>query len=290
MRLSDTDLRELADLAIRAAGEAGDMISRSRPLDVQHKTGAASAASQVVTEIDRRSEDMILDALAPSLERFELGLLTEERDDDGGRLTSDHFWCIDPLDGTLPFVEGVPGYAVSIALVRRDGAPLIGVVHDPVEGTLLHAIAGAGAFRDGTPFARSRAAHGRELSVFVDHSFLTSDHRPDVLDGLAHIADNLGLDGLDVREPRGAVMNAVGVLDGPPGCYVKFPKPSGGGSLWDMAATACLFDEAGAVASDIHGARLDLNRADSTFMHHRGVLYATDDSVARQIRAFAAGR
>ena len=57
-----------------------------------------------------------------------------------------------------------------------------------------------------------------------------------------------------------------------------------------MATTACLFDEAGAVATDIHGARLDLNRADSTFMHHRGALYATDESIARQIRAFAAGR
>lgn len=289
MRLSSTDLRQLAELAIGAADEAGRMVSNSRPVDVQRKPGAASAASQVVTEIDRRSEAMILDVLAPSLERFEVGLLTEERDDDGGRLTADHFWCIDPLDGTLPFVEGLPGYAVSIALVRHDGTPLIGAVHDPVEGRSLHAIAGSGAFSDVAPVVARRPAGGAALSVFVDHSFRTSPLRSDVLDELTRVAHDLGLDGLNVREPRGAVMNAVGVLDDPPACYVKFPKASGGGSLWDMAATACLFGEVGAVATDVHGDRLDLNRADSTFMHHRGVLFATDQTIAQPIRAFAAG-
>ena len=136
MKLSTSDLRELADLAILAASKAGQMIARSRPReiqykDMQHAAGGESLASQVVTEIDRHSEDIILDILTPTLERFELGLLTEEQDDDGSRLTNDYFWCIDPLDGTLPFIEGSPGYAVSIALVSSDGTPMIGVVSDP---------------------------------------------------------------------------------------------------------------------------------------------------------------
>jgi fructose-1,6-bisphosphatase/inositol monophosphatase family enzyme len=110
MQLSTSDLSELADLAILAATEAGQMIAQSRPLEVAHKDGqhlaeGASLASQVVTEIDRCSEDIILGILAPTLERFEPGMLTEEQDDDGSRLTADYFWCIDPLDGTLPFIE-----------------------------------------------------------------------------------------------------------------------------------------------------------------------------------------
>ena len=92
MKLSPADLSELADLAIAAATEAGQMIARSRPSEVEHKAGADSLASQVVTEIDRHSENIILDFLTPTLERFELGLLTEERDDDlanlGGALSS----------------------------------------------------------------------------------------------------------------------------------------------------------------------------------------------------------
>ena len=107
MKLSTSDLSELADLAILAASQAGQMIARSRPREIQYKDMQATArdkslASQVVTEIDRHSEDIILGILTPTLERFELGLLTEEQDDDGGRLTNDYFWCIDPLDGTLP--------------------------------------------------------------------------------------------------------------------------------------------------------------------------------------------
>lgn len=291
MTISSADLRQLADLAILAASEAGQMIARSRPAEVERKPGGANLASQVVTEIDRLSQDLILDMLGPTLGRFNLGLLTEEQDDDRSRLTADYFWCIDPLDGTLPFIEGSPGYAVSIALVSNDGTPVIGVVYDPVEGSLLHAIAGQGAFVDGRewsaePVSRSLEPKDEVLSVFADRSFLTRDDRDAVVEALEQIAGDLGLlTGLRLDATRGAVMNALGVLSNPRACYFKPPGPRGGGSLWDFAATACLFQEAGAVATDIHGNALDLNRADSSFMNHRGVLFATDEELAEKIRA-----
>ena len=283
--LSDSDLSKLGDLAISAAAAAGQMIALSRPKEVGHKDGGASSASQVVTEIDRRSEDIILEILTPTLERFELGLLTEERDDDGGRLTADYFWCIDPLDGTLPFIEGSPGYAVSIALVGRDGAPRIGVIYDPVQATMLHAISGIGAFRDGRPWATGVRRRGEMLSVFADRSFLANDNHEHIVDALGQIARDMGLAGPRLQTTAGAVMNACGVLASAPACYFKHPGPTGGGSLWDFAATACLFQEVGAVATDIGGDPLDLNRPDSSFMNHRGVLFATDESLAQRIRA-----
>ncbi len=283
MRLSNSDLGELADLAILAASEAGLMIGRSRPDDIQHKSGG-SLASQVVTEIDRRSEQIILDILNPTLERFELGMLTEEQDDDGSRLATDHFWCIDPVDGTLPFIEGSPGYAVSIALVSRDGSPRIGVVYDPVEGALLHAISGVGAFCDGRPWPSETPPEGEALSVFVDRSFLAADNHDLVVEALGHVARDMDLSGVNIFPPGGAVMNACGVLAHASACYFKYPKPTGGGSLWDYAATACLFQEVGAVAIDVHGGPLDLNRPDSTFMNHRGVLFASDEALAQRIR------
>ena len=286
MKLSPSDLSELADLAISAACEAGQMIARSRPTDVQHKAAAGSLASQVVTEIDRRSEDLIVGILAPTLERFDLGLLTEERDDDRGRLNADHFWCVDPLDGTLPFIEGSPGYAVSIALVGRDGTPKIGVIYDPDEATVWHAISGAGAFHDHHRWPTKPRPRQEVLSVFADRSFLASVDHDVVVDALGQIARDMGLTGIRLHVGAGAVMNACGVLSHPSACYLKFPKPAGGGSLWDFAATACLFHEVGAVATDIHGDPLDLNRADSTNMAHRGVLFATDETLARKIRAF----
>lgn len=284
MKLSGADLRQLADLAISAACEAGQMIARSRPVEIKHKAAGQSLASQVVTEIDRRSEDLILDVLRPTLERFELGLLTEEQVDDRSRLTADYFWSIDPLDGTLPFIEGTPGYAVSIALVSNDGTPVIGVVYDPVEQSMLHAISGLGAFVDGRPWSADLVSRRDSLSVFADRSFLARDGNEAVLEGLEQIARSLGLTGVRLDATAGAVMNATRVLVNPRACYVKYPGPSGGGSLWDFAATACIFHEAGAVATDIHGDPLDLNRADSSFMSHRGVLFATDQELAKQIR------
>lgn len=285
MRLSTSELHELAGLAVQAASESGQMVTRSRPGEITHKTAGASLASQVVTEIDRRSEELIVDILTPTLERFELGLLTEERPDDGGRSTADYFWCIDPLDGTLPFIEGSPGYAVSIALVGSDGTPWIGVVYDPVGATVLHAIRGGGAFRDHGPWTIEPAPGAEVLSVFADRSFLSRDYHDAVVDALGEVARDLGLDGLQLHTTGGAVMNACGVLDHPPACYFKFPAPTGGGSVWDFAAAACLFHEAGSVATDMHGDSLDLNRADSTSMNHRGVLFATDEVLAQRLRA-----
>ncbi|MFK8024261.1 MAG: 3'(2'),5'-bisphosphate nucleotidase CysQ [Ilumatobacter sp.] len=285
MKLTRDDLRQLGDAAITAATEAGRMIATTRPIDVQHKAGNGSLAAQVVTEIDRRSEDIILRSLGPTLERFELAVLTEEREDDGRRLTADHFWCIDPLDGTLPFIEGAPGSAVSIALVRHDGTPLVGVVFDPATATTYHAISGIGGFRDGAAWSGGPALERDVLSVFADRSFLTMEHHDAVAVALDHVALDMGLTGIRVHATSGAVMNACGVLANPPACYFKLPQPTGGGSLWDFAATACLFHEAGAVATDIHGRALDLNRADSTSMNHRGVLFATDEVLAGRIRA-----
>ncbi len=295
MNLTERDLHELADLAITAATRAGQMIARSRPTNVQHKADGVSLASQVVTEIDREAENIILKHLSATLARFELGLLTEERDDDGGRHTADYFWCIDPLDGTLPFIEGLAGYSVSIALVGRDGTPWVGVVYDPVHRTLLHAIRGVGAFRDGKPWTSPTSPRGvnwpmeEELSVMIDRSVETSATFDRLVAAFEHVAHGLGLRGLDVYAAGGGVMNACEVLARAPACYVKFPKPTGGGSLWDFAATACFFHEVGAVATDIYGAPLDLNRRDSTRMNHRGVLFATNETMAAAIRAIGPG-
>ena len=287
MKLSGTELNKLANLAIDAATAAGEMIARSRPKEIEHKSSGGSLASQVVTEVDRRSEAIILETLNPTLKCFELGLLTEEQPDDGGRFSADYFWCIDPIDGTLPFIEGTPGYAVSIALVRCDGTPTIGVVYDPVGETVIHAIAGAGVFRNGQPWDQqsSGGTSGTVLSLFTDRSFLSSDGRDEITTALEEIARDMGLTGLHVDASAGAVMNACKVLANPHACYVKLPKQNGGGSLWDYAATTCIFSEAGAVATDIYGQCFDLNRADSTLMCHRGILFATDETLAQRIRA-----
>jgi myo-inositol-1(or 4)-monophosphatase len=59
-------------------------------------------------------------------------------------------WCVDPLDGTRNFSEGVPFFAVSVALLE-DGRPVFGVVHDPIADEAYYAVRGAGAWIDHKP-------------------------------------------------------------------------------------------------------------------------------------------
>ena len=288
MHLNETDLMTLAGIAAAAAQEAGALIAQHNGSEVavQYKEGGESVASQVVTEVDELSQAIILKYLLPTCATYDLALLTEEQPDDGSRLEKDAFWCIDPLDGTLPFTESIPGYAVSIALVARDGTPLIGVVYDPSTGTQYQAVQGQGALRDGEPWTLPPSSEAAPLSFISDRSIVSHPQFDAALAQLQVLASELGQDGLQTTLTGGAVMNALWVLEQAPACYFKFPKPqAGGGSLWDYAATACIYAELGAWCSDLAGLDLDLNRADSTFMNHRGVLVASDRALGQALLA-----
>ena len=283
------NLIDLTKHAVQAAREAGELIRsyQDREVEVLHKEGGDTYASQVVTEVDRKAQDAILQVLGPSCEEFDLAVLTEESEDDGSRFEKECFWCIDPMDGTLPFIQREPGYSVSIGLVAKDGSPQIGVVYDPVYDVLWQATKGEGILRNGELWTLD--ASSQELTFTYDRSFADRPERDRVLQELEDYAHSVGLGKLVSTQFGGAVINACHALENSPGCHFKFAKPQeGGGSLWDYAATACLFEEAGAVVSDVHGQPLDLNRSDSTFMNHRGAVYATDQGLAERIREILA--
>lgn len=283
-------LQQLCDVAIDAAREAGVFVQSIDRTGLQRhfKDAGSSAASQVVTEVDVRSEAIIRQRLQPASEQWDIAFCGEESATQVPGVTPERLlkplhWSVDPLDGTLPFVEGRRGYAVSIALVDHSGAPLIGVVYDPPGASLVYAIRGDGAYREQAAI-KTGALESRSLRVFADASFDAHEHCAAITDILDGCAQTLGLAGVEMVYGSGAVKNACQVLDYPAACYVKLPKPGeGGGSVWDFAATACIVGEAGGWVSDIHGQPLELNRKDSTFMNHRGVLYASNTRIARYL-------
>ncbi|MBC2602684.1 3'(2'),5'-bisphosphate nucleotidase CysQ family protein [Puniceicoccus vermicola] len=281
MRLSSQQLSELANLACEAAEGAGALIAGYDVGDftVQQKAGGDSLASQVVTEVDEKSQAFILDRLESSFRRYDLALLAEEEADDGSRLEKDYFWCIDPLDGTLPFTRGLPGYAVAIALVSRAGEAVIGVVYDPVEKCLYRSVQGQGMTINGDRFRVDPIANrgDQPLNIYCDCGLADFPEKEARFQEWDRLARALGYSGAHCIISGGAVMNACAVLQNPPAVYFKKPKAqAGGGSIWDFAATACLFREAGAVATDFAGEPLLLNSPDSTFMNHCGVWFGTD--------------
>lgn len=284
MILSNQDLSILCNCAIAAATQAGRVIRNfsGTSITVSQKDGGENLASQVVTEVDILSEKMILSALKSSCEKFDIAILAEESSDSGDRFVKDYFWSIDPLDGTLPFTESRSGYSVSIALVKSSGEPVIGVIYDPLTDTLYHSICGIGAFRNGEPWTPKES---KSFHLICDRSFMRQKHYNSIIQKLEVLAKRLELDRVEIISHGGAALNACWVLEHSPACYFKFPKTSeGGGSLWDYAATAAFFNEFGAVATDIYGEMLDLNRKESSFMNHRGVIYASNFEISRAIQ------
>jgi len=294
MTLTDENLRFLHDNAVSAARQAGDIIraSQNRPLDVKTKTGGDTLASQVVTEVDLLSEKAIVDALQSSRDKFDLGLLTEERGDDGSRLVKDYFWCVDPIDGTLSFIEGVSGYAVSIGLVSKAGQALIGIVYDPLTDTLYSAIRGRGAWKNGEPWqllADTSITH-QALTLVCDRGLEAQPYYSELLSQFESVAKDMGATGLHTLHKGGAVMNGCWVLENTPACYFKIPKPQqGGGSLWDFAAITCLFEAMEVVVTAFDGKPLALNPEETTFMNNQGVIFATDARLANAIQQLNVG-
>jgi myo-inositol-1(or 4)-monophosphatase len=93
------------------------------------------------------------------------GLVGEEGRTAGSRVGAQYAWIIDPIDGTTNFVRGVPGFAVSIG-VLRDGAPFAGAVYDPVARWLFAGCVGRGAWLNDRPL-QVRAEPLGDNSVFV---------------------------------------------------------------------------------------------------------------------------
>ena len=286
--LHPAELTQLAELAVQAALAAGEVIHRYRPGDVavHYKNTHASAAGQVVTEVDHQAQAAILAVLQPSCAQYHLALLSEELPDNGERQQQAAFWSIDPMDGTLSFTQNIPGYSVSIALVAQDGTPLIGVVYDPVEHRLYQGIMGQGASKNYRPLHMAPVNKNNPLILRTDFSFKDHPWFSETQSELNRLARVLGFKGSEIHYRNGAVLNACTLLESPHICYFKYPRhDNSGGSLWDYAASACIYREVTAVASDIFGKPMALNREGSTYMNHRGILFAADWRVAEHVVA-----
>ena len=286
---SPIDFDALEDIAINAVRSAGAIVQQKvgNELKVFRKEGegGSSLAADVLTLVDLMSQYEIIKHIEPTCHTYDIALLAEETEDDHSRLVKDYYWCIDPLDGTLPFIEGTSGYSIAVALVRNDGVAMIGVVFDPVTNDLYYAQHNKGAFLNNKPIAFKHQNPHSGLTLITDRSFFKRDYFPKVELGLKQISKELGFGSeVEIIFHGGAVMNACWMLVNEPSCYFKFPKnKQGGGCLWDYAATSCILKEAGATVSDIKGDPLNLNNAKTTFMNKYGILYASSPSLAEKI-------
>jgi len=134
--LSASDALALATEAAREAGALLLELRRSPAAGVRSK----SSATDLVSEADERAERAIVTTIGKR--RPDDALVAEEGSNVAG--SSGVSWFVDPLDGTINYLYGIPHWSVSICCADIDG-PLAGVVYDPLRGELFSAARGSGA-------------------------------------------------------------------------------------------------------------------------------------------------
>jgi myo-inositol-1(or 4)-monophosphatase len=223
------DPAELERIASAAARTAGTLVGAGygRPHGVSRK----SSPTDVVTKTDLRAEELIREVLREATP--DAGILGEE----GGTTAPGAAlqWVIDPLDGTVNFLYGLPLFAISIA-AAFDGEFVAGAVLDVLRGELFSAHTGSGARRDGEPATVSGCTSLPEALVVTGFSYLASQR---ALQG--EVVQRILPRTRDVRCFGSAALELCWVACGRADAYFQH-----GTEIWDRAAGAFIAAEAGA--------------------------------------------
>lgn len=235
--------------------------------------------SDLVTDADRNAQVIIEKVLRKYDER--IAFLAEENGNDlnQGRFEKDMFWSIDPLDGTKAFVDRNTGFAVSIGLVSKDHEPLMGVCYFPALGDLYSAINGRAAWHNLAPLQVNPT--GRRVRLLISEAETLPKDKNAFYHQLRDSLTNAGFESVKPEVISAPVQKTIAVATSEEPClYYGIPRKKLGVSLWDFAAATSVAKQAGCIVTDIYGEKLELNRQDSTFVHHKGFIIANTQELA----------
>ena len=234
--MTDANLTaELLELAKRVGREAGELLQK-RPTTFEVST--KSTAIDVVTQMDSQSETHIVSEILKA--RPDDGIIGEE----GSERTSKSgiTWVIDPLDGTVNYLYGLPGWNVSIAAKDSAGV-VVGVVVAPTINSTWYASRGGGAFLNEQPITCNDGVELNRALIATGFAY-DLDARPAQLAQLSELLNRIR----DIRRNGAAAVDlchvAMGALDG------YFEK---GLQEWDLAAGGLIASEAGAKVTTVAG-------------------------------------
>jgi myo-inositol-1(or 4)-monophosphatase len=221
------------DLARRAGGLALSMHSGLSGHDTK------STPTDVVTEADRACESLLVEGIRAA--RPGDAVLGEEGASSDG--TTGVRWVVDPIDGTVNYLYGLPQWGVSIG-IEVDGVTEVGVVFDAAKDELWTAVRGGGAFLDG---ARLRCTDVGELAQALVATGFSYDarRRAAQADDLTTVLPVVR----DVRRLGSGALDLCAVAAGRVDAYYEQ-----GLHPWDMSAGLLIAAEAGARTGDLRGA------------------------------------
>jgi myo-inositol-1(or 4)-monophosphatase len=229
--------REL-EAAEAIAREAGALLRENfgRGHEVEFK-----GRINLVTEMDRRAEDLILSRLRAAFPGDDL----RAEEGGGGSSGADRVWIVDPLDGTTNYAHEYPVFSVSIALAI-EGRPVVGAVYNPLLDDMYSARKGGGALLNG------RARRVTEVGD-LEHAFLATGFSYD-LTATDPERSNLGPFGrflVRAQAVRRAGSAALAIAKVGVGRTDGFWE--GGLHAWDMAGAMVVVEEGGGRLTDYSG-------------------------------------
>lgn len=235
---------ELLALATEIAIEAGELARRRRSEGVQ-VAASKSSLEDVVTLADRETEALIRARLSDA--RPDDGFFGEESGAGSG--SSGLTWIVDPIDGTVNYLYGIPHYAVSIAVVEGEPDPatwraLAGVVINPASGELFSATDGGGARLGDRPITVAPPVELSQALVGTGFAYLAAI-RAEQAAVLVGLIDQVR----DIRRMGTASLDLCAVACGRLNAYYERQL-----SPWDHAAGALIAREAGARVGGLRGA------------------------------------
>ena len=220
--------RKAARVLVRDFGEVEQLqVSRKGPADF-------------VTVADTKSEKILRTELGKA--RPEFGFLMEESGEIAGS-DKDRRWIVDPLDGTLNFLHGVPHFAISIGL-EEAGEIVAGLIYDPLRDEMYFAQKGVGAYMNNRRMRVSGRTRLIDCLLATGIPFHGRAHHPAYLEMLAAVVDSTS----GVRRFGAAALDLAYVAAGR---YDAFWET--GLKPWDIAAGILIVREAGGYVSEVEG-------------------------------------
>ena len=238
MELNLKDIGKYLDVAEKAAIQAGNTLKEHfRKLDstmIDEK-----AKNDYVTYVDRKSEEIIKSCIKTNFDNH--SILAEESAIETRH--SPFLWIIDPLDGTLNYIHGLPNFSISIAL-EKDGELVIGLIYEPLKESIYYTIKGQGAFKNNKRIYVSNSQTLNNSLIATGFPFRIKD----IIDPYLNVFKEIFMKATGIRRVGSACLDLAYTAEGVFGGFFECAL-----SPWDMAAGSLLVKEAGGIVTDFNG-------------------------------------
>ena len=230
----------IINIMTKAAYKAGNILIKDFR-EVENLQVSKKGIGDFVTSADLNSEKTIIKILEKAYP--EIKIISEEANPEINLNNHEKKWIIDPLDGTLNFLHGLPHFAISIALMIKEEI-ISGIIFDPIKDELFWAEKGVGAFLNNKRIRVSARRYLKDalVSTGIPWKGMESSHK-----NYLKILENIMKSSSGIRRYGAAALDLAYVAAGRYDAFWEFNLKT-----WDIAAGALIVKEAGGYVGNIN--------------------------------------